>query len=100
MMRHIFRAAVVSALLALPAAAAEGRTRYFPAQKCQFTLPTAQWSWVDQPAQSVFFAAKNTNGLVVQTTYAPAAAWAQMDERAAEDFEASLARSSGGQLKK
>jgi len=80
-----------------PKAAAQ--TRYFPAQKCRFTLPDG-WSWVDRPIGNAFFAAESTDGLLVQATCAPAMAWSEMDERAAEDFERSLARSSRGKLKK
>src|SRR5262245_20303016 len=73
-----------------PEAVAAGRTRYFPAQKCKFTLPAEGWSWVDRPLGNAFVAAENSGGLQLQVTCAPAAAWPQMDERAAEDFERSL----------
>src|SRR5262249_2824515 len=71
-----------------------------PAQKCQFTLPSQRWSWSDRPVPNVFVSAESKDGLVIQITCAPAAAWSNMDDRAVQDFEASLARSSHGQLKK
>ena len=97
---------IVAALVLAPPALGQGpkaapaRTRYFPAQKCQFTLPADGWVWVDRPIGNAFVAAESLDGLAVQVTCAPAAAWPKMDERAAEDFERSLARSSGGKLKK
>jgi len=105
------RIAIATAVLALlttadaaraqaPKAPVSAQTRYFPAQKCQFTLPTRRWSWTDQPLSNTFFAAESATGLIVRASCAPAAAWRQMDESAAKDFESSLVQSSGGQLRK
>src|SRR5262249_5513414 len=107
-MRQSVRMIATSALVVFLAATTKGqergaaaaRTRYFPAQKCQFTLPAKGWSWADRPLGNAFVAAESTGGLLAQATCAPAEAWTRMDERAAEDFELSLARSSRGQFKK
>jgi hypothetical protein len=108
-MRLVVRPIVAAALVAMlgatalgqePKARAAAQTRYFSAQKCQFTLPAGRWSWTDQPLPDTFFAAESAAGLVVRASCAPAAAWRQMNESAAKDFESSLVQGSGGQLKK
>jgi hypothetical protein len=49
---------------------AEERTRSFPAQKCRYTLPGAEWNWIDKDVQKALFIASNSNafGITLSAT--------------------------------
>jgi hypothetical protein len=48
---------------------ADEPTRTFAEQKCRYTLPGPDWSWVDQQTPSVLFMANDARGYVVNLSF-------------------------------
>ncbi len=93
-MRIFMLLAVVTAILSMPiekqasaASAPESQTRQFPAQKCQYTLPGKDWSWVDQNIPNVLFSARNSAGFVVGLGVMQVPQHLQLDHHATDEIE-------------
>ncbi len=70
--------------------AAEETTRTFPAQKCRFTLPGPDWTWIDKQVPNLLFMAGNTKGFVINPSTVSTPAPVQVDEQFAKGFEKSF----------
>lgn len=67
--------------------AAEETTLTFPMQKCRFTLPGPDWTWLDKQPPKVLFIAGNSKGLLIDLN---TMAWAQpirMSDQSPDDIE-------------
>ncbi len=78
--------------------AAEEPMRVFPAQKCRFTLPVPDWTWIDMQAPNILFVAGNTKGFVINLTTVSVPVTAQINEQFVKEFEKSFY--SPGQIEK
>src|SRR5580700_10343063 len=90
----LFGAVAITLLAILPetAAAADERTREFPAYKCRYTLPGEDWYWIDfaeakKPPKSIFTAGTKKKGLALTLTYDRATRAERMDQKFSVGFE-------------
>jgi hypothetical protein len=70
--------------------AAEEAARTFPVQKCRFTLPGPDWTWIDKEVPNVLFMAGNTKGFVINLATVRTPDPVQINEPFAKEFEESL----------
>jgi hypothetical protein len=70
--------------------AAEESTRTFPAQKCRFTLPGPDWTWIDKQVPNLLVMAGNTKGFVINLSTVSTPTPAQVDEQFVKGFEKSF----------
>jgi hypothetical protein len=75
--------------------AADESTRTFTAQKCRFTLPGADWTWIDTPGPDLVFMARNTTGFVINLAAKSAPQPAQVDQQFVNGFEKKFYQTGG-----
>jgi hypothetical protein len=79
---------------------AENRTRVFPDDKCQFTLPKTGWSWVDDKKPDLLCMAKDRRGYVVNLSVQKLPQPTELKQGFVDTFEKSFYSSSARKFNK